>query len=144
MVFFFVFFLVVQVLKQNIKKPQYYVAGYVTVPPEFSNMASSYSHMFIALYAEDNDRMPFGASRQEINHDFSRGDLHFVLNEQNFFVMQKGRDFPRKFKIKVSLSNSDKVTPGSSAQMTATLSQVPLGETKLSFTLVPELQAKAS
>ena len=38
------------VLMKNIKKPDYYAAGYIAVHPDISELASSYHNVFFALY----------------------------------------------------------------------------------------------
>ena len=137
LVFCFIAFISFQVLIKNIKKPEFYVAGYVTVKEDMAQLASSYSHLFFAIYADEKDQMPYGASRQSINHDFAKGSFHFILDKNNFFVMQKGREFPKKFKLKVSLSKSDKISPNSAENFSDIKKNVKLGETKANFSLLP-------
>ena len=77
--------------------------------------------------------MPYGASRQKINHDFFKSPYHFILDKSNFFVMRQGEKFPKKFKLKVTLSQSDKVLYNSNESFSDIKYDVKLGETGISF-----------
>ena len=130
------------VLMKNIKRPDYYAAGYISVHPDISKLASSYHNVFFALYTSANNKMPYGASRQTIHHDFTRGSYHFILNKENFFIMRKGEDFPKTFNLKVTLSKSDKVSLVSSGEkISDTQKGLKLGETQIRFNLLPKLQS---
>ena len=129
-------------LNKNIEKPQYYVAGEIKVSQDLAYLASSYSHVFIALYASEEDKMPYGAFRQQIKHNFTRGSLHFVINKANLFVMQPGKELPKKIKIKATLSRSAQVSPGSLENYSDIKTGISLGETHVSFDLKPQYQAR--
>ena len=103
-------------LVKNIKKPNFYVAGHIEASSLAASELSSFSYVFFSVYDEANSSsMPYGASRQSIQHDFSRGDFHFVLNPSNFFVMpSSNKDFPKNFTLKVKFSHSETVGEASS------------------------------
>ena len=132
-IYFFSFFIlssaVFFLLVKNIKKPNFYVAGHIEASSLAASDLSSFSYVFFSVHDEVNSSpMPYGASRQSIQHDFSRGNYHFVLNPSNFFVMpSSSKDFPEKFTLKVKFSHSE--TVGEASSVSKEIKEISKGDT---------------
>lgn len=121
-------------LVKNIKKPEYYIAGSIEASSQIAKDLSSYSYLFFSLYDDPKVKMPYGASKQFIHHDFSKGAFYFILDKNNFFIMKQKQKFPKKFRLKLRFSKRDKITE-SEDDLTLEKDHLHLGDSQLRFKL---------
>lgn len=109
--FFLVLFVGGLLLFKNIQKPKFYVAGTIEATTENAVELSSFRYVFFAIHPVGPSMgMPFAMARIPISHDFSKGPYHFVLDNKNLFSPNKKIKLPQEFKLKLILSESDKIS----------------------------------